>query len=159
MIDLKYLQKNFDEASAKFMKKGVDSETLENLKELFRILKEKNAILEVAKAEQNKMSKLFGEYMREKKDVSELKVKVDAKKEEIVGLQETARVAQQALESVALAMPNLPNDSVPEGANEEDNVELRKVLDPRSFDFTPKEHWALAEVNGWIEFDRGVKLA
>ena len=159
MIDLKYLQKNFDEASTKFIKKGVDLETLENLKELFSILKEKNVILEDAKAEQNKMSKLFGEYMREKKDVSELKLKVDAKKEEIVGLQEEARIAQQALENVALAMPNLPDDSVPEGIDEDDNIELKKVLEPRSFDFEPKEHWALAEINGWIEFDRGVKLA
>jgi len=159
MIDLKYLQKNFDEASTKFIKKGVELETLENLKMLFGTLKEKNAILEEAKAEQNQMSKLFGEYMREKKEITELKAKVDAKKEEIVSLQEEAREAQQALENVALAMPNLPDDSVPEGADEEENVELRKVLEPRAFSFEPKEHWALAEMNGWIEFDRGVKLA
>ena len=159
MIDLKYLQKNFDEASAKLVKKGVDAETLENLKELFATLKGANATLEESKAEQNKMSKLFGEYMREKKDVTELKAKVDAKKEEIVGLLATAREAEEALTSVALAMPNFPDDSVPAGADEDDNVELKKVLEPRSFDFEPKEHWALAEVNGWIDFERGVKLA
>ena len=159
MIDLKYLQKNFDEASAKFIKKGVDIETLAKVKELFLTLKEKTTTLEVAQAEQNKMSKLFGEYMREKKDISELKEKVDAKKEEIVGLQEAARMAQQALENLALAMPNLPDDSVPEGADEDANIELRKVLEPKSFTFEPKEHWALAEINGWIEFERGVKLA
>jgi len=159
MIDLKYLQKNFDEASAKLVKKGVDAETLANLKELFATLKAANATLEESKAEQNKMSKLFGEYMREKKDVTELKAKVDAKKEEIVGLQATARQAEEALKNVALAMPNFPDDSVPEGADEDDNVELKKVLEPRKFDFEPKEHWALAEVNGWIEFERGVKLA
>jgi len=159
MIDLKYLQKNFDEASAKLVKKGVDAETLANLKELFATLKGANATLEESKAEQNKMSKLFGEYMREKKDVTELKAKVDAKKEEIVGLQATAREAEEALQVVALAMPNFPDDSVPAGADEDDNIELKKVLEPRSFDFEPKEHWALAEVNGWIEFERGVKLA
>jgi len=159
MIDLKYLQKNFDEASAKLVKKGVDAETLENLKELFATLKGANATLEESKAEQNKMSKLFGEYMREKKDVTELKAKVDAKKEEIVGLLATAREAEEALTSVALAMPNFPDDSVPAGADEDDNIELKKVLEPRSFDFEPKEHWALAEVNGWIDFERGVKLA
>ena len=159
MIDLKYLQKNFDEASAKLVKKGVDAKTLENLKELFATLKAANAELEESKAEQNKMSKLFGEYMREKKDVTELKAKVDAKKEAIVSLLATAREAQEALENVALAMPNFPDDSVLEGADEDDNVELRKVLEPRKFDFEPKEHWALAEMNGWIEFDRGVKLA
>ena len=56
-------------------------------------------------------------------------------------------------------MPNFPDDSVPEGEDEEDNVELRKVLEPRSFDFKPKEHWELSEINGWIDFERGVKLA
>ena len=159
MIDLKYLQKNFDEASAKLLKKGVDTQTLEALKELFSTLKEANAQFEEAKAEQNKMSKLFGMYMREKKDVGELKVQIDAKKEQLVGLQATARQAEEALQNVALAMPNFPDDSVPEGADEDDNIELRKVLEPRSFDFEPKEHWVLAEVNGWIDFERGVKLA
>ncbi|KIM06976.1 MAG: seryl-tRNA synthetase [Sulfurovum sp. FS06-10] len=159
MIDLKYLQKNFDEASAKLLKKGVDTATLENLHERFTSLKEANAPLEEAKAEQNRMSKLFGEYKREGKDMAELKAKVDAKKEQIVGLQATAREAEEALQLVALAMPNFPDDSVPVGANEDDNIELRKVLEPRTFDFEPKEHWALAEINGWIDFERGVKLA
>ena len=159
MIDLKYLQKNFDKASSKLVKKGDDSETLEKLKELFATLKSANATLEESKAEQNRMSKLFGAYMRDKKDVTELKAKVDVKKEEIVGLQATAREAEEALQHVALAMPNFPDDSVPAGVDEEDNVELKKVLEPRSFDFEPKEHWALAEINGWIEFERGVKLA
>jgi len=159
MIDLKYLQKNFDEASTKLTKKGVNGETLDNLKTLFANLKEANAKLEVAKAEQNKMSKLFGEYMREKKDISELKIKVDANKEVIAKLQATANDANSALQHIALAMPNFPDDSVPEGADEDDNIEIKKVLEPRVFDFEPKEHWALAETNGWIDFERGVKLA
>ena len=159
MIDLKYLQKNFDEASTKLTKKGIDGETLDNLKTLFANLKEANSKLEVAKAEQNKMSKLFGEYMREKKDISELKIKVDANKEVITKLQATANDANSALQHIALAMPNFPDDSVPEGADEDDNIEIKKVLEPRVFDFEPKEHWALAETNGWIDFERGVKLA
>ena len=159
MIDLKYLQKNFDEASAKLVKKGVDEATLENLKELFATLKSANSKLEDAKAQQNKMSKLFGEYIREKKDVTKLKEQVNSKKEEIVELQSTARKAQEALEEVALAIPNFPDDSVPMGKDEDDNVEIKKVLEPREFDFEPKEHWELAQLNGWIDFERGVKLA
>jgi len=159
MIDLKYLQKNFDEARQKLIKKGVERETLENLKKLFANLKEANSALEVAKAEQNKMSKLFGEYMRDKKDVGELKAKVDTNKELITKLQATANEADNALQHIALAMPNFPDDSVPEGANEDDNIELKKILEPRVFNFEPKEHWALAEINGWIDFERGVKLA
>jgi len=159
MIDLKYLQKNFDEASQKLSKKGVDSKTLADLKELFTSLKEANAQLEEAKAEQNKMSKLFGEYKREGKDITELKAKVDANKEIIGTLQAKANEAEEALQSVALTIPNFPDEIVPEGADEEDNVEIKKVLEPKEFSFEPLEHWALAEKNGWIDFERGVKLA
>jgi len=159
MIDLKYLQKNFDEASSKLSKKGVDSNTLERLKELFTNLKEANAKLEEAKAEQNKMSKLFGQYKREGKDISELKAKVDANKETIAKLQAVANQAQKELEDMALAIPNFPDESVPEGENEDDNIEIKKVLTPREFEFEPKEHWELAQINGWIDFERGVKLA
>ena len=146
MIDLKYLQNNFDEASTKLQKKGVDTATLENLQNLFSALKEANATLEASKAEQNSMSKLFGQYMREKKDITELKTKVDANKEAMVPLQEKAREAEEALYNVALAMPNFPDDSVPEGSDEDDNVELRKVLEPKEFSFKPKEHLSLIHI-------------
>ena len=159
MIDLKYLQNNFEEASFRLQKKGVDTATLEKLQELFSALKSANATLESMKAEQNSMSKLFGQYKREGKDISELKAKVDANKEAMVPVQEKAREAEEALYAVALAIPNFPDESVPEGADEEDNVELRKVLEPRTFEFKPKEHWELSEINGWIDFERGVKLA
>jgi len=159
MIDLKILQNSFDEASLKLQKKGVELSTLENLKTLFTLLKDANAKLESAKAEQNQMSKLFGQYKREGKDITELKEKVDTNKELISQLQDRAREAESSLYSVALSMPNFPDDSVPLGESEDDNVELRKVLEPRLFDFEPKEHWALAESNGWIDFERGVKLA
>jgi seryl-tRNA synthetase len=159
MIDLKYLQSHFDEASAKLQKKGVDTETLQNLQNLFASLKKANQQLETLKAEQNSMSKLFGQYMREGKDISELKAKVDANKEAMVPLQEKAREAEEALYAVALAIPNFPDDTVPEGPDEDENVEIKKVLEPRVFEFAPLEHWALAEQNGWIDFERGVKLA
>ena len=159
MIDLKYLQNHFDEASQKLLKKGVDRDTLSILQELFQSLKNANVKLESAKAEQNSMSKLFGQYKREGKDTAELKEKLDANKEAMTPLQEVARQIDEKLQSMVLSIPNFPDDSVPEGESEDDNVELRRVLEPREFSFTPKEHWELAESNGWIDFQRGVKLA
>ena len=159
MIDLKLFQKNFDEASVKLERKGVELSTLQELKELFKVLKESNSKLEGAKAQQNQMSKLFGEYKREGRNISELKEEVDINKANISLLQSKAREANEALEKVALAIPNFPDDAVPEGKNEDDNIELQKVLEPREFSFTPKEHWELAQKNGWIDFERGVKLA
>jgi len=159
MIDLKYLQKNFDEASKDLQKKGVKSDTLEDLQTLFVSLKSANAAFESAKAEQNQMSKLFGVYKKEQRDIAQLKAKVDAKKVEITALQEEARAAQTALYNIALSIPNFPDKSVPEGADENDNIILKEVLTPKRFSFEPKEHWELSQINGWIDFERGVKLA
>ncbi|MDD3816691.1 MAG: serine--tRNA ligase [Thiovulaceae bacterium] len=159
MIDLKLLQKDFDALSAKLSRKGVDAELLKELKQKNETLKEAKAAYETLQAAQNAMSKEFGIYKQQGKDVAELKAKVDANKLKINDALEAQRIAQEALELLAMAIPNIPDDSVPEGADENDNVEIKKVLTPRSFSFTPKEHWELAEQNGWIDFERGVKLA
>ncbi len=159
MIDLKYLEKNFNEATNRLTKKGVNGTLLEELKDRFKELKEINNQLEEAKANQNRMSKLFGEYRREGKDISELKSKVDKNKELIASLQDKANIANSKLQNIALNIPNFPDDSVPYGEDENDNIEIKRVLTPREFDFKPKEHWELAEINGWIDFQRGVKLA
>ncbi|WP_292656638.1 serine--tRNA ligase, partial [Nitratifractor sp.] len=159
MIDLKYLQNHFEEASAKLQRKGVEEKLLQELKKRFETLKSANRRYEEARAEQNRLSKLFGQYKREGKDIGELQESVNRLKTEVAGYQEAAREAEEALAALAMGIPNFPDDDVPMGLDEEDNVEIRKVLEPRSFDFEPKEHWELAELNGWIDFERGVKLA
>ena len=159
MIDLKLLQKDFEGVSAKLMRKGVDANIIQDLKTKNTELKKAKASFETLQALQNSMSKEFGVYKREGKDISELKARVDANKIVIAEALDIQRQKQEALESLAMAIPNIPDDSVPDGADEDDNVELKKVLTPKEFNFTPKEHWELAEQNGWIDFERGVKLA
>ncbi len=159
MIDLKYLQNHFEEASAKLHRKGVEEKLLQELKKRFETLKSANRRYEEARAEQNRLSKLFGQYKREGKEIGELQESVNRLKTEVAGYQEEAREAEEALAALAMGIPNFPDDDVPMGLDEEDNVEIRKVLEPRKFDFEPKEHWELAELNGWIDFERGVKLA
>jgi len=72
------------------------------------------------------MSKLFGQYMREKKDVTELKEKVDANKIKVTELLDVQRESEEALITRAMAVPNLPDENVPDGQDEESNVELKK---------------------------------
>ena len=159
MIDLKLLQKDFDEVKRKLLRKGVDEKLLEKLRIKNEELKEAKKEYEALQAAQNAMSKEFGVYKREGKDISELKARVDENKIRVADAIEIQRLRQEELEAIAMAIPNMPDDSVPNGEDEEDNVELTRVLEPRKFDFTPKEHWELAEQNGWIDFERGVKLA
>lgn len=159
MIDLKLLQKDFETFSKKLTRKGVSQEVLEELRAKNEELKKAKVEFETLQASQNAMSKEFGIYKREGKDISELKARVDANKVEIAKALDVQREKQEELEALAMSIPNMPDDEVPDGADEDDNVEIKKVLTPPEFDFTPKEHWELAEQNGWIDFQRGVKLA
>ncbi|MDY0123952.1 serine--tRNA ligase [Sulfurimonas sp.] len=159
MIDLKLLQKDFQGVSDKLVRKGVDVSLLDSLKRKNEELKAAKADYEALQAAQNAMSKEFGIYKKEGRDVSELKARVDTNKIKITEALEVQRVKQEELESLAMSIPNIPDDDVPDGEDESDNIEIKKVLTPREFSFTPKEHWELAEQNGWIDFERGVKLA
>ncbi|MBA1438278.1 MAG: serine--tRNA ligase [Epsilonproteobacteria bacterium] len=159
MIDLKLLQKDFDTVKTKLLRKGVDEALLEELRKKNEELKTAKKEYEALQAAQNAMSKEFGIYKREGKDISELKARVDANKLKVAEAIEVQRIKQEELEKIAMAIPNMPDDNVPDGEDEKDNVEIKKVLTPREFSFTPKEHWELAEQNGWIDFERGVKLS
>ncbi|WP_416768544.1 serine--tRNA ligase [Sulfurimonas sp. ST-25] len=159
MIDLKLLQKDFENVSAALMRKKVSPELIGELKARNEALKTAKAAFEEVQAAQNEMSRLFPQYKKEGKDISELKAKLDANKARIGELQEAQRDAEAALDALAMGIPNMPDADVPDGADEDDNVEIARVLEPRDFAFTPKEHWELAESNGWIDFERGVKVA
>jgi len=159
MIDLKLLEKDFDTVANKLKKKKIDESLLEKLKETFSKLKEKRAILEEYQATQNAKSKLFPVYKKEGKDINELKQELEENKKNIQSAQEVVRELEEKLNNIALNIPNLPDDEVPEGEDEEDNIEIKRVLDIPQFNFTPKEHWDLDEKQSIIDFQRGVKLA
>jgi len=159
MIDLKLLQKDFEALSKALLRKGVSVELLDELNQKNETLKKAKGAFEAAQASQNEMSKLFGVYKREGKDIGELKAKVDANKLVVTERLEVQREAEEALNALAMSVPNLPDESVPDGKDEDDNVEIKKVLTPRAFDFKVKEHWELSDDNGWINFEKGVKLA
>jgi seryl-tRNA synthetase len=159
MVDLRQFEKDFDTVSAALKRRGIDEKILEKVKVLFEEKKAVQKRLEAAQAEQNSKSRLFGQYKREGKDVTELQREVAENKERIAALNEELRLLEEKLFELAATIPNIPDPDVPDGEDEEDNVEIKRVLEPKTFSFQPKEHWELAERNGWIDFERGVKIA
>ncbi len=159
MLDLKKLQNNFDEIVEKLKKKKIKEEVLKELKRLFVVLKEQKNILETLQSEQNKKSKLFPIYLKEKKDINELKKELEKNKQKITVQQKIVNEIEEELEIYALNIPNIPDNIVPFGKDENSNIEIKKVLEPKEFDFKPKEHWELGENLDWIDFTRGVKIA
>lgn len=159
MIDLKLLQKDFEGLSIKLMRKGVSEDILNELKAKNETLKTAKAVFEELQAVRNAMSKEFGVYKREGKNINELKARIEVNNIKVDAALEIQRQAQVILESLAMSVPNMPDDLVPNGKDEDDNIEIKRILLPKEFTFKAKEHWELAEQNGWIDFERGAKLS
>jgi len=159
MLDIKLIQNDFENVAQSLRKKKVDETLLEELRAISLELKSARLVLEPLQAEQNAKSKLFGVYAKEGKDVNALKAELSLNKEKIAEATEIARALEEKLEALATIIPNMPSSLVPEGEDENDNVELKRVLEPRTFSFTPKEHWDIDIKQNWIDFERGVKLS
>ncbi len=159
MIDLKKLQNDFEAISKKLKRKKVSDEILSELNSLFIELKEKKQVLEGYQAEQNAKSKLFAEYSKQDKSIAKLKEELAINKEKLTTANEEVKILEEKLNDIALNIPNIPDPSVPNGEDEEDNIVLKIVGDVPKFDFTPREHWDLEVTPDWIDFTRGVKLA
>ncbi|MBZ7955644.1 serine--tRNA ligase [Campylobacter molothri] len=155
MLDLKKLQNQFDEVSQKLKNKKVDEETLKKLADLFALLKKEKTILEEFQAFQNKFSK----ELASAQDREELRTKLSENKIKINEQNQKVNVLENELENIAYAIPNIPDDIVPVGEDEDENVEIKKVLTPPNFDFKPKEHHDLGESLDWLDFTRGVKIS
>ncbi|EAB5285905.1 serine--tRNA ligase [Campylobacter jejuni] len=155
MLDLKNLQNNFDEVAKKLKNKKVDENILKKLAELFASLKKEKIALEEFQAFQNKFSK----ELAMAQDKESLKAKLSENKSKINEQSAKVNALENELEEIAHAIPNIPDECVPVGEDEDENVELKKVLNPPSFDFTPKEHFELGESLNWLDFVRGVKIS
>jgi len=159
MIDIKLLQKDFDLVANALEKKGVTKETMENLKANILKAKTKRQEMENAQAEQKKLSQQFGAYKQEGKDIAPLQAEINKLKQKKQELEDEVRELEAKMENSAMGIPNLPDENVPLGESEDENVVLEVIGESPSFNFTPKEHWELGENNGMIDFERGVKLA
>jgi len=157
MIDLKKLDKDFDNVAEKLKRRGVDKELLLELKNIFIERKKNINLIETNKAEQNKITKQFGEYLKGGKDINTLKENINTLKEQVAPYIVIGKELDIKLEELNMYIPNIPDDNVPDGVDENDNVEIKKVLVPKTFDFEVKNHWDLE--NGWLDFKRGTKLA
>lgn len=155
MLDLKLLEKDFDSVAAKLKAKKVDENLLKNLQICFVNLKKERAKLEEAQAFQNKFSK----ELASASDKESLKAKLNENKAKINELNSRVNEIQNELLELAHSVPNIPDECVPVGDDENDNVELKKVGELPKFDFAAKEHFELGEKLGWLDFVRGVKIA
>ena len=116
---------------------------------------------EAAQAERNAASKEVGQAKAsgDEEAFARLRLVMAGKKGEIAVLEEKAREADAALQAQLMELPNIPDADVPDGASEDDNVELRRHGTPRDFDFAPVEHFEIAGVKPGLDFATAAKMS
>ncbi len=163
MLDAKFVRENGDAVAAAMAHRNApwDASRFAQLDETRRVAITREEALQ---AERNAASKQIGQMMaagqREEAEVAKERVREVNEELETIGRERDE--ADSALRDLLLSVPNLPDASVPVGADEDENVEVRRWGTPRDFGadgFDPKAHWDLGTDLDIIDFERGVKLA
>jgi seryl-tRNA synthetase len=160
MHDIRAIRDNPAAFDAALMRRGGDAAS-GNILALDEARRAKIAAAENAQAEQNKASKEVGaaKAAGNETEFERLRALVGEKKAEVAQMNTEAKALDAQLTDMLLELPNLPFEDVPDGADEADNVELRRWGTPATYDFPPKEHYELAGVIPGMDFEAGAKLS
>ena len=160
MHDIRAIRDNPAAFDAALSRRGVEPSASQVL-DLDQARRAAITAAETAQAEQNKASKEVGKAKAQgdEAEFTRLRELVAAKKAEVAEMQTRAKDLDTQLTDLLMGLPNMLHADVPDGADESDNVEIRRWGEPRAFDFQPKEHYQLAAVQDGLDFETAAKLS
>ena len=163
MLELRFIRENLDLVKEKCKRRGMDLSLIDTFSQTDQ---QRLALLGEVEGLKNKRNTVSDQIALLKRGSDEDKQKADPL---IVEMRETSQrikeldgelhTVEQSLQEVVMAIPNLCDDSVPDGQDDSDNVEIRKWGEKPTFSFEPKPHWQLGEEQNIIDFDRAAKLS
>ena len=159
MLDIKRIREDFEGVKAGVERRGKGDFGFDRIKELDVKRRGLLAEVEALKNKQNVTSREVPKLKKEGKDVSELFKEMKQLSNRIKELDADVADVEAELRDVLLGIPNVPNKDVQEGLDDSANVELRKVGEPREFDFEAKAHWDIGEALDILDFERAGKLS
>ncbi len=158
MLDIQLLRKDIDTVARRLKTRGfeLDTETFNALEAQRKAIQVKTEELQ---SQRNKLSKEIGVRKAQKLDASDVMAQVAGIGDELKASAEQLDSIQLQMRTLLLNLPNLPHESVPVGADETDNQEVARWGETPKFDFEVKDHVALGENLGLLDFDMASKLA
>lgn len=158
MLDSKLLRSNLQDVADRLASRGyaLDTARIEALEEQRKTVQTRTEALQ---AERNARSKSIGQAKQRGEDIAPLMADVERMAGELSAGKVELDAIQSELDSILLGIPNLPHESVPVGKDEDDNVEVRRWGTPTAFEFEVKDHVALGEKFGWLDFETAAKLS
>ena len=158
MFDIKLIRNNPELVRAAMEKRNapVDLDTI-----LAVDAKRRSAVYEMEqlRARQNQASETIARKKKNREDADDVIEEMKQIKEQSATLEIVVRQAEEDLQEILLSLPNLPDETVPFGKNEEDNQAIRHWGEPPAFDFEVKDHVDIAEKLGIVDFSRAAKIA
>ena len=157
MLDLNLIREQPDLVRTALKNRQIDPSPVDDLLRLDERRRSLLTQVETLKAERNMVSKAISTM----KDAAEREKKIASMREvgeRIAALDKEVAEVEAELNSIAAALPNIPDERTPIGASEDDNIVLRTVGQLPEFDFEPKPHWDLGPALGVIDFERGAKI-
>lgn len=158
MLDVKILRNDYDRVATALQNRGKSLDLIAGFPELDTKRRELLQETEQLKNRRNTVSGEVAQRKKNKEDAEELILEMRQVSDRIKALDEEIRNLETEIDALTLSIPNLPHSSVPVGASEDDNVEVRRNGEPRQFDFTPKAHWDVAQDLGILDFEAGAKV-
>lgn len=158
MLDIKRIRTNKEEV-IESLNSRFGNYNIDKVLELDEKRREIIFEVENKKARQNEVSKQVPKLKKDGVDVSDLFKEMKALSDEIKELDVKVKDLDEEIRKELLSIPNTPNKDIPIGKSDEDNVEIRKFLEPKKFDFEVKAHWDLGVDLDILDFERAVKIS
>lgn len=158
MIDPKLIRSNPEIVAQKLALKGV-KHGVDDILSMDEAKRKLQVEVEEKKNFRNRSSQEVGRLKKEGQDPSDLMAQVRDVGEEIKNLDEQIKAWEEKIEAVSLTLPNLPHESVPIGASEDENIEVRRWGTPPVFDYEPQAHWDIGPRLDILDFERAAKLS
>lgn len=158
MLDIKRIRTNKEEV-IESLNSRFGNYNIDKVLELDEKRREIIFEVENKKARQNEVSKQVPKLKKDGVDVSDLFKEMKALSDEIKELDDKVKDLDEEIRKELLSIPNTPNKDIPIGKSDEDNVEIRKFLEPKKFDFEVKAHWDLGVDLDILDFERAVKIS
>ncbi|WP_220751921.1 serine--tRNA ligase [Apilactobacillus xinyiensis] len=159
MLDIKKIRQNPEYIKEKLATRNVSEETIDKLLSFDQQRRDLILKSESLKAKKNKVSEMISQLKRNKEDATEPINEMKEVAKETKELDEQLEKVQKDQQDLAAHLPNIPADGVPVSLTEDGAVELRKIGEPRKFNFEPRHHWDLGEDLGILDFERSAKVA
>ncbi len=158
MLDVKILRNDYDRVKQALANRGKSEDLIANFPSLDGARREKLQEVEILKNRRNTVSGEVAKLKKNRENADDLIAEMRQVSDRIKELDEEVRGLETEIDAITMAIPNIPNEEVPVGASEDDNVEIRRVGEPREFDFTPKAHWETAQNLGILDFEAAAKV-